>query len=260
MAFDYALRGPFNNLRLSRLSTPRNLCIGTTIFISTSTVFFISFSLLNHTILTLSIIRRTFLFHASFNWQLWQTLRNSLPNTISYITIRVSINYIEISGVRGMFSVGDRIVHPMHGAGIIIEIINREVDNVPTFYYTLQLTLDEVVLFIPVDNSEEIGLRSICSRHDAARLLEYLSTIELDADQSWNRRYRENMLRIRSGDAEEVAKVVRNLMQRNAERGLSTGEKKMFGSAKRILISELALSLEKKPNEIEETLNTRLCL
>lgn len=164
------------------------------------------------------------------------------------------------SGVRFMFSVGDQIVHPMHGAGIITEIVERKFDSAVEFYYALKLTLDDVVLFVPMRNSEEIGLRHICSHEEAACLLEYLSKIELDADQSWNRRYRENMLRIRSGDAGEVAKVVKNLMQRDAERGLSTGEKKMFGSAKRILISELALALGKGPAEIEETLNKRLCL
>lgn len=159
-----------------------------------------------------------------------------------------------------MFSVGDQIVHPMHGAGVIQEIVGRKLEGNTVYYYALKLTLDDVTLFVPVENSEEIGLRPVCSAEAAANLLAHLPQILIDDDKCWNRRYRENMLRIRSGDADEVAKVVKNLVRRDGERGLSTGEKKMLGSARRILLSELALALGKQPKEIEEYLNTRLCL
>ena len=159
-----------------------------------------------------------------------------------------------------MFSVGDQIVHPMHGAGVIQELVERSFDSKTVYYYALKLALDDVTLFVPVENSEEIGLRPVCSAAAAAKLLDSLPAIDMDDDKSWNRRYRENMLRIRSGDADEVAKVVKNLVRRDAERGLSTGEKKMLGSARRILISELSLALGRSAGEIEEILNTRLCL
>lgn len=148
----------------------------------------------------------------------------------------------------------------MHGAGVVEKIVERRIDGVTVYYYALKLTLDDVILFVPVDTSDEIGLRRICTAQQAHALLDELPTIARDADQCWNRRYRENMLRIRSGDTEEVAKVVKNLLVRQSERGLSTGEKKMLGSAKRILISELALALRQEPSEIEHSLDTRLCL
>ncbi|WP_235847446.1 CarD family transcriptional regulator [Intestinibacillus massiliensis] len=148
----------------------------------------------------------------------------------------------------------------MHGAGVIEEIVDRKIDGESVQYYALKLILDDVVLFVPVKNSEEIGLRPVCSRADAQELIGFMGEIGQDEDKCWNRRYRENMLRIRSGDIHEVAKVVKNLMRRNGERGLSTGEKKMLGSAQRILVSELALALADEPGRIEEILDKRLCL
>lgn len=159
-----------------------------------------------------------------------------------------------------MFSIGDQIVHPMHGAGVIADIVERKIDGVAVDYYALKLALDDVVLFVPVKTSDAIGLRLVCSKEAAMLLLEQLSGISPDEVKCWNRRYRDNMLRIRSGDAAEVAKVVWNLLVRDAEHGLSTGEKKMLGSAKRILVSELSLALHQPPEEIEELVYTRLCL
>lgn len=164
------------------------------------------------------------------------------------------------SGVMLMFSPGDQVVHPMHGAGVIEDIVERKIDGETVPYYALKLTLDDVVLFVPVENSEEIGLRAVCSRMEAEELIGHMKEIGQDEDKCWNRRYRKNMLRIRSGDIREVAKVVKNLMRRNGERGLSTGEKKMLGSAQRILVSELALALSDEPRRIEEILDERLCL
>lgn len=159
-----------------------------------------------------------------------------------------------------MFSQGSQVVHPMHGAGIIEEIVNRRIDGRTVQYYALKLVLDDVVLFVPVENSQEIGLRPVCLRMDAEKLINELHDIGRDEDKCWNRRYRENMLRIRSGDIHEVAKVVKNLVRRERERGLSTGEKKMLGSAQRIMVSELALSLAVEPYRVEEILDERLCL
>lgn len=152
------------------------------------------------------------------------------------------------------------MVHPMHGAGVIEDIVERKIDGQAALYYALKLSLDDVVLFVPVDNSEEIGLRPVCSCREAEELIRCMNDIRQDEDKCWNRRYRKNMLRIRSGDIYEVAKVVKNLVRRNLDRGLSTGEKKMLGSAQRILISELALALSDEPGKIEEILHERLCL
>lgn len=158
-----------------------------------------------------------------------------------------------------MFSKGDKIVHPMHGAGVVEDIVSKKMDGASEEYYALKLLLGDVLLFIPVAHSDEIGLRAVCGREEANKLLADLADIQPDADQSWNRRYRENMLRIRSGNAGEVAKVVKNLLVREKGRSLSTGEKKMLLSARQILTTELALALDISLNEMEQVLNEKLC-
>lgn len=147
----------------------------------------------------------------------------------------------------------------MHGAGVIKDIVERKIDGQTAPYYALKLILDDVILLIPVGNSEEIGVRPVCSRADAEELLSSIHDIGQDEDKCWNRRYRENMLRIRSGNMHEVAKVVKNLVQRNGKRGLSTGERKMLGSAQQILVSELSLALSDEPEKIEKEIEQRLC-
>lgn len=158
-----------------------------------------------------------------------------------------------------MFSIGDKIVHPMHGAGIIQNIVQKKVDGVLVDYYALKLTLGDVVIFVPVSHSEAIGMRAVCSEETAQKILHEFPKITQDEDKCWNRRYRENMLRIRSGDIGEVSKVVKNLLIRNLDRGLSTGEKKMLNSAKQILVSELTLALGTSCQHIEHVIDTQLC-
>ncbi len=111
---------------------------------------------------------------------------------------------------------------------------------------------------IPVDHCEEVGVRPIIDAKRADEVLEQLSDIEVDVTQNWNRRYRENMMRIKSGDLLEVARVVKCLMARESEKGLSTGDRKMLRSAKQILISELVLSKNSSYEEVEEEVNAAL--
>ena len=111
---------------------------------------------------------------------------------------------------------------------------------------------------IPVDHCEEIGIRPIISAEEADELLQELGDIEIDMTQNWNRRYRENMIRIKSGNLVEVARVIKGLMERDNEKGLSTGERKMLRSAKQILISEIVMSKHSDYEEIERRVNEAL--
>ena len=111
---------------------------------------------------------------------------------------------------------------------------------------------------IPTENSDEIGVRDVVCEETAEKLLQAMATIEVDVTQNWNRRYRENMLRIKSGDLLEVARVVKCLMARDRDKGLSTGERKMLHSAKQILISELVISKNSSYDEIEGRINAVL--
>jgi len=141
------------------------------------------------------------------------------------------------------FRVGDRVVYPMHGAGTIEGIEEREVLGRTQRYYVLRLPISNMKVMIPVDNTDEIGLRDVI---DASEVEKVLCTLKQECtamSPNWNRRYRNNLEKIKSGDIYEVADVVRNLSAREREKGLSTGERKMLDSAREILISELILAV-----------------
>ena len=157
-----------------------------------------------------------------------------------------------------MFRQGDKIVHPMHGAGIVENIVEQKVNGVTREYYVLKLPVRSMVVMIPVDNCGEIGVRPVIDSQQADRVLEQLSGIEVEFDSNWNRRYRENMERLKSGDLLQVARVIKGLMQRDGERGLSTGERKMLHSAKEILISEIVLAQSVSYEEVEQRINAAL--
>ena len=157
-----------------------------------------------------------------------------------------------------MFQVGDKIVHPMHGAGVIDSIVSKKVNGVVRDYYILKLPVGGMLVMIPTEHTEEIGVRPVVDRDEAARLIAAMPDSEVDMTPNWNRRYRENMLRIKSGDLLEVARVVKGLMLRDENRGLSTGERKMLHSAKQILISELVLSQDASYEDVEKRINTAM--
>ena len=157
-----------------------------------------------------------------------------------------------------MFQVGDKIVHPMHGAGVIEGVVKQKVNGVVRDYYSLKLPVRAMLVMIPVDNCAEIGVRPIVDRDCAANVLDVFPTLNVSMVSNWNRRYRENMERLKSGELLEVARVVKGLMQRDAEHGLSTGERKMLHSAKQILISEIVLACGWSYEEIEMRINGAL--
>ena len=157
-----------------------------------------------------------------------------------------------------MFQVGDKIVHPMHGAGVIDSIVQKKVNGVLREYYILKIPLNGMLVMIPTHNSEEIGVRPIVVGEEADRVIAAIPGMDVEMDSNWNRRYRENMLRLKSGDLLEVARVVKGLVRRDGERGLSTGERKMLHSAKQILISEIVMCQSSSYEAVEERINRAL--
>lgn len=141
-----------------------------------------------------------------------------------------------------MFKVGDRVVYPMHGAGTIEGVEEREILGKHHRYYVLRLPIGDMKVMIPVDNTEDVGLRDVISPEEVDKVIEVLKQECTAMSSNWNRRYRSNLEKIKSGDIYEVADVVRNLSAREREKGLSTGERKMLDSAKEILISEIILA------------------
>ena len=158
-----------------------------------------------------------------------------------------------------MYQVGDKIVHPMHGAGFVDEIVERTIDGETESYYALRLALERVLLYIPIRTSDALGVRPVCTQDTAYEILGKLPGLEIDPTVNWNRRYRENMDRLRSGNLLEVAGVVKALTLRDRRRGLSTGEKRMLGLSKQILASELSLALNRDPEDMKREIVDLLC-
>lgn len=157
-----------------------------------------------------------------------------------------------------MFVIGDYIVHPMHGAGIIENIISKKINGDEREYYVLKLPVGDMVVMVPVEGCENIGVRPVVKPSEADSVLDAFSEINISMTQNWNKRYRENMDKIKSGNLLEVAEVVKGLMCRDAERGLSTGERKMLHSAKQILVSELVIALDTDYEKIEMRLSSSI--
>jgi len=154
-----------------------------------------------------------------------------------------------------LYQIGDKIVHPMHGAGIIDNIVQKKMNGVTRDYYNLKLPNSSMMVLIPTDHTDEIGVRPVVEPAHADEIIQSIRSIKVDVIQNWNHRYRENMVRLKSGNLTEVARVVKTLMLREISRSLSTGERKMLHSAKQILISELVLSKNCSYEDIEACIN-----
>lgn len=156
-----------------------------------------------------------------------------------------------------MFSVGDKIVYPMHGAGTIDSIEEKDILGEKQSYYILKMPGD-VKVMIPTSKAEQAGIRNIIDKQSAEKVIGILGQDETQMDKNWNKRYRDNMDKMKSGDIYEVADVVRNLSFKQKEKGLSTGEKKMLNNAKQILVSELVLAEHANQDEVEEQIEAKI--
>ena len=151
-----------------------------------------------------------------------------------------------------MYNIGDRIVYPMNGAGVIESIEEREIlGNVHQYYIVRMPVAGEMTLMLPLDKCNEIGVRDVISKDEASKVLETFRTVEIESDSNWNKRHRENMAKIKSGDIYQVLGVVKELMYRDKKKGLSTSERKMLNNAKQIVVSELVLSSVADKDDIE---------
>ena len=156
-----------------------------------------------------------------------------------------------------MFNVGDHIVYPMHGAGVIDAIEEKDILGEKQAYYILKMP-GEVKVMVPTSKAEEIGVRSIISKETADKVFEVLEEDKTEMSNNWNKRYRDNMDKMKSGDIYEIADVVRNLSFKQKEKGLSTGEKKMLSNAKQILVSELVLVENSSIEEVEGIIDNKI--
>lgn len=153
-----------------------------------------------------------------------------------------------------MFEIGDKIVYPMHGAGVIEAIEDREVLGEYREYYVMHIPVGNMKVYIPLNNIEQLGIRQIISPAEVPEVFKILENKSQLSTLAWNHRYRANLERIKSGSIFSVAEVVRSLSQREHEKGLSAGEKKMYENAYQILISELVLIEESHEDEMRQRL------
>ena len=158
-----------------------------------------------------------------------------------------------------MFNVGDKIVYPMHGAGTIDAIEEKDILGEKQNYYIIKMP-GEVKVMVPISKAGDIGVRSVIDKSEAGKVLEVLESNETEMSNNWNKRYKENMEKMKSGSIYEVADVVRNLSYKQKEKGLSTGEKKMLNNAKQILVSELVLAEHASENEVENLVENKINL
>ena len=152
------------------------------------------------------------------------------------------------------YRIGDRIVHPLHGAGEISEIEVKRVEGKNRSYYVMHIPKGDMRVMIPTDACDRIGIRPVIGREQADEIFRAIPAMETAEDSNWNRRYRENMVSIRSGDLLKVAAVIKSLVRREAAFGLSNGERKMLHSAKQIFISEMRVSQERSYEGVEREL------
>ena len=156
-----------------------------------------------------------------------------------------------------MFKVGDKIVYPMHGAGVIETIEERSILDEKQSYYIIKMP-GEVKVMVPTAKAEEIGVRNIIDKETAGKVINVLEQDSTEMSMKWNKRYRDNVEKMKSGDIFEVADIVRNLTFKQKEKGLSTTEKKMLLNTKQILVSELVLAESKEKDEIEQLVETKI--
>ena len=156
-----------------------------------------------------------------------------------------------------MFNVGDYIVYPMHGAGRINSIEEKDILGEKQSYIILEMP-GEVKVMIPAAKAEQVGVRNVIDNSSAEKVFNVLSEEETEMSMNWNKRYRDKMEKMKTGNIYEVADIVRNLSFKQKEKGLSTGEKKMLLNAKQILVSELVLAEQKDLNEIESIVEDKI--
>jgi len=138
-----------------------------------------------------------------------------------------------------LYKVGDKVVYPHHGAGTIVKKESRTVLGQKREYLTIQILHNDMTVNVPAENAERVGLRKVIDEEMVGRVLDVLHGEGTKMPKNWNRRFKHNRDKMKTGDIFELAEVVRNLSLRDQEKGLSTGEKQMFVKAKKILASEL---------------------
>ncbi len=153
------------------------------------------------------------------------------------------------------FKVGETVVYPHHGAATIEEITTRQLNGEDTTYLVLRISQSDLVIQVPAENVDLVGVRDVVDDEGVEEVFDVLRAVDVEEPSNWSRRYKANQEKIASGNIVRVSEVVRDLSRRDADRGLSAGEKRMLAKARQILTSELALARETGEEEANERLD-----
>ena len=156
------------------------------------------------------------------------------------------------------FDEGDKVVYPHHGAGVVLKKESKDLLGEKRDYLTIQILHNDLTVMVPCENAGLAGLRRVIDEDEIKKVIDVLTDEVSDMPKNWNRRFKYNREKIKTGDVFELAEVVRNLAIREMEKGLSTGEKQMYTRAKKILASEFMYALDKDEDEAEEYLDELL--
>ncbi|MET0159312.1 MAG: CarD family transcriptional regulator [Acidimicrobiales bacterium] len=159
------------------------------------------------------------------------------------------------------FKVGDRVVYPHHGAAVIEKKEKRKTPGAESEekeYLVLRMAHGELTLSVPSDNAETVGMRRPIAREDVEDLYQVLAKRDVREPSNWSRRFKNHQEKLKSGDVYQVAEVVRNLALREADRGLSAGEKSMLAKARSVLVSELSFALDVSEDDALDLDNPQL--
>jgi CarD family transcriptional regulator len=163
-----------------------------------------------------------------------------------------------MGGLMPQFKVGDRVVYPHHGACTIVKREKREAFGQKREYLVLKLAFGDLTLMVPTENIETVGLRDVISDEEVEEVFAVLRKKDARMPTNWSRRFKNHVEKLKSGEIYQVAEVVRNLSIRDADKGLSAGEKRMLAKAKQILVSELTFALDVDEEEAEKKLQEAL--
>jgi CarD family transcriptional regulator len=154
-----------------------------------------------------------------------------------------------------LYKVGDKVVYPHHGAGTVVKKEKRDVLGEKREYLTIKILHNDMTVNVPSENAEKVGLRKVIGEDMVKVVVKALTGGGTQMPKNWNRRFKHNRDKMKTGDILELAEVVRNLSLRDREKGLSTGEKQMFVKAKKILASELMYAKDMDEEEAAEWLD-----
>jgi CarD family transcriptional regulator, regulator of rRNA transcription len=174
-----------------------------------------------------------------------------MDEQLADLEVRVEVEHIE-------FEIGDNVVYPHHGAGKVLKKEDKDVLGEVRQYLTIKILHNDMTVMVPCENACRAGLRRVIDEETVQKVLAVLTDACSDMPKNWNRRFKHNRDKIKTGDIYELAEVVRNLAVREQDKGLSTGEKQMYTRAKKILASEMMYALDKTEDEAEAYLDELL--